>query len=193
VILMGFVFRSADPDLSLQPSYPVGAAADFVRAVNEHADEMLRLFAADSLFVLSYLIVFAGMYATVVHRSHALAVLGMGAGALTALLDAAENAYFISYAQAALSGDALREPALTAIYVIANLKWMAAFAALGAFGLAWPRSDRLDRVLSALMLLFVLVGVLGVALPGLFAVRGLLFLIGMPLFAWHFRRQMHTV
>ena len=38
------------------------------------------------------------------------------------------------------------------------------------------------------MLLFPLVGVLGVALPGLIAFRGLFFLVGMPLFAVLFWR-----
>jgi hypothetical protein len=31
------------------------------------------------------------------------------------------------------------------IYVVANLKWMGAFAALYAFGLAWPRDSRLGE------------------------------------------------
>jgi hypothetical protein len=186
VILMGFVFGSPDPGVSLQPSYPPVSPAEFTRIVNTYPDVSLRVFTADSLFVLSYLVVFAGLYATVADRARLLAVVGLGAGILTALFDATENAYFISYAHQVLDGAPIADPDLPAIYVIANLKWMAAFATLAAFGLAWPRSNRLGWIMSALMLSFVLVGVLGVALPDLFLVRGLMFLIGMPLFAWHF-------
>ena len=85
----------------------------------------------------------------------------------------------------------LVEPALPLIYVLANLKWMGAFAAFYAFGLVWPRDSRLGWVLSGLMLLFPLVGGLGVALPGLVELRGLFFLVGMPLFAWYFWQQAH--
>jgi hypothetical protein len=188
-VLMGFVFRAPDPDVSLQPSYPVGTVDDFIRPVDEYPDLMLRLFATDSVFVLSYLMVFVGMHATVVDRARTFAWVGLGAGILTALLDATENAYFVTYAQASLSGAPLADPDLPAIYVVANLKWMAAFAALTAFGLVWPRSDRLGWLISALLLLIVLAGVLGVALPELFIVRMLFFLAGLPFLFWHFWRQ----
>jgi len=188
-LLMGFVLRSPDPNVSLQPSYPVTTPGDVVRTVNTYPEAMLRLFAADSLFIVSYVTVFAGLYATAADRSRVLAAIGLGAGVLTALFDAIENAYFITYAQAALNGVPLVQPDLPAIYVAANLKWMSAFVTLFAFGLAWPRATRLGWVLAGLMLLFVLVGVLGIAWPGLFWLRGVLFLVGMPLFAWHFWRE----
>ncbi|HLF26031.1 MAG TPA: hypothetical protein VJG32_06825 [Anaerolineae bacterium] len=189
IVLMGFVLRAPEPGVSLQPSYPPAPAPEFVRIVNTYPDLMLRLFTTDSLFVLSYLMVFVGLYATVVDQQRALAVIGLGAGILTAFLDATENAYFITYAHLALNGMPLANPDLPAIFIVANLKWMAAFATLAAFGLGWPRRDRLGWVLSGLMLLFVLIGVLGIVWPNLFALRGLFFLIGMPLFAWHFWRQ----
>jgi len=188
-ILMGFVLRAPDPNVSLQPSWPPGSVSDFIRPVSEYPASMLRFFVADSLFVLSYLMVFVGLYATVVERARVFALVGLGAGVLTAILDATENTYFITYALLSLNGTPLTDPDVPAIYIFANLKWMGAFATLAAFGLVWPREDRLGRVMSALMLLFPLVGALSLALPNLFLLRGLFFLIGMPLFAWHFWRQ----
>lgn len=187
-VLIGFVFRAPDPAVSLQPSQPV-PLSDFVRPVNEYPTEMLRFFATDSLFVLSYLIVFVGLYTATSDRAPALARIGLGAGILAAALDATENAYFITYALASLKGVPLTDPDLSAVFIFANLKWMAAFATLLAFGLAWPRSDWLGQATAGLMLLFPLVGVIGVAAPGLVAVRGLFFFVGMPLFAWHFWRM----
>jgi len=186
---MGFVFRPPAGIESLQPSLPTGPVSEFVQPINEYPELTLRFFAADSLFVLSYLMLFVGLYASVVKRSRTFAQVGLAAGMLAALLDAAENAYFITYALLALNDVQLSEPALPLIYVLANLKWMAAFGTLYAFGLVWRRDNRLGWAISALLLLFPLVGALGVAWPDLVAVRGLFFLVGLPLFAWHFWQE----
>lgn len=191
-ILLGFVFRAPDPGVSLQPVTP-GPVTEFVRPINDYPELMLRFLASDTLFVLSYLVVFAGLYATVADRARVVAIIGLGAGVLTALFDATENAYFVTYAAASLNGVPLTDPDVSTVYVLANLKWAGAFATLYAFGLAWPRGDRLGWIISALMLLFVLVGVLGIAVPGLIPLRGIFFLAGMPLFAWHFWRQSQRV
>jgi hypothetical protein len=185
---MGFGVRPPAGIDTLQPTQPAGPASEFARPINEYPELTLRFFAADSLFVLSYLMLFVGMFALVASRSRAYAWAGLGAGVLAALFDASENAYLVTYALLALNDVPLADPALPLIYVLANLKWMAAFAALYAFGLVWPRDSRLGWVVSGLMLLFPLVGALGVAAPDLVAVRGLFFLVGMPLFAWTFWR-----
>lgn len=192
-LLMGFVFRAPEPGASLQPSLPPGPVSDFIRPVNAYPDLMLRFFASDSLFVISYLIVFIGLYVTVVHRARVLAAIGLGAGILTAIFDATENAYFITYALSALNGIPLVEPDLPALYILANLKWMASFVTLAVFGLIWPRADRLGWVLAALMLIFPLFGIVSIAWPAGISLRGVFFLIGMPLFAWHFYRQARSL
>ncbi len=188
-IVMGFGVPVPEPGVSLQPSVPPVPLSEFVRPTNEYPELALRFFAADSLFVLSYLMVFVGLYTVVVDRSRVFAGVGLGAGVLAALLDVTENAFFITYARLALNTVPLEQPMLPLIYVLANLKWMAAFAALYAFGLVWPRDSWLGRIISGLMLIFPLVGVLGIANPDMIAWRGLFFLIGMLLFAWYFWRQ----
>ena len=52
-----------------------------------------------------------------------------------------------------------------------------------------PREGWLGWTLSALMLLFPLVGVLAIVWPVLVDIRGIFLLIGMPLFAWEFWRR----
>jgi hypothetical protein len=188
VLVMGFG-AVAPEGVQLQPSYPPAPAEEFARASNEVPEVALRYFAADSLFVLSYLMVFAGLYGLTAGRARPLAVVGLAAGGLAAFFDTAENAFFISYAMLAQSGAPLVEPDVPLVFILANLKWAAAFATLYAFGLAFPRGDGLGWAISALMLLFPVVGTLGVALPELAALRGLFFLIGMPLFAFYFWRQ----
>ena len=188
-LVMGFGVHPPDGAPGLQPTHPTGPASDFVRPSNEYPERVILFFTADSLFVLSYTIAFAGLYAIVAGRSRLLASIGLGAGLLSALLDAAENAFLITYALLARNGAPLTDPALPAIYVLANLKWMAGFCTFYAFGLAWPREGWLGWALSALMLLFPLVGILAIPWPALVGIRGIFLLIGMPLFAWDFWRR----
>ncbi len=188
-IVMGFVVRSPDPTLSLQPSTPSGTEAEFTRVINDYPQLVLRFFTADSLFVLSYLVVFIGLFAVTSERARTLAWLGLGAGILAAVLDATENTFFINYALLAANGVPLIDPELPLIYYIANLKYMAAFAAFYAFGLVFPRQDWLGWVISVLMLAFPFVGVLGNISPLLYELRGLFLLIGMALFCGYFWRR----
>ncbi len=181
--------------VSLQPGSVPLPAEDFVRPVNEYSGAALGFFGGDSLFILSYLLVFAGLYAVTAERARSFAVVGIGAGVLTALFDATENAFLIIMAQSASAGmpvpaSAPQLPTITLlVYILTNLKWMAAFATLYAFGVVFPRRTPLEWVIVVLSLAFPLVGVLGIANPALIAVRGLFFLVGMPVYAWYFWQQ----
>jgi hypothetical protein len=185
-LVMGFGVPVPVEGISLQPSMAANTLAEFIQPANEYPELTLRFFAADSLFVLSYVMVFVGLYTITAEFAPLFAKIGLGAGILTGLFDAAENAFFIVYATQSLNGVTLTEPNLPLIYILANLKWMGAFGAMYAFGLSWPKNGRLDQLLTFLMLFFPLLGVLGVAQPGLVDLRGLFFLVGMPLFAWRF-------
>lgn len=185
VLVQAAASFSLPSDVQVQPAFPV-PLEQFVRATNEYPDTALGFFGADSLFVLSYIMVFVGLYAATVERAHPFALVGLGVGLFTALMDATENAFFITYSLGAKNGILLTNPDVPLIYILANLKWMGAFATLYAFGLVFPRRGWLSWLISGLMLLFPIVGVLGIANPSLIVVRGLFFLIGMPLFAIYF-------
>ncbi|MBZ0289811.1 MAG: hypothetical protein K8I30_19470 [Anaerolineae bacterium] len=178
--------------VQLQPSTPV-PIAEFVRATNEVPNHALAFFGADSLFVLSYLLVFVGLYGVTTERARPFALLGLGAGIFTAFMDASENAYFITYALNSIAGIPLTTPDLPLIYIIANLKWMGAFATLYAFALVFPRRSPMEWLLAGLMLLFPLVGVASFVVPNWIMLRGVFFLIGMPLFAVYFFQQSRRV
>lgn len=186
VLFMGFGVTVPDAAVRLQPD-PV-PLREFAAASNHYPDQALAFFAADSLFVLSYLMVFAGLYELTKGRGRVLAALALGAGILTGLFDAIENAHFITYALLVKNGVPLTDPAITLVGILGNLKWMASFATLYGFGLIFPTQGWLNRIVIGLMLLFPLLGVLGVAFPALIEVRGLFFLLGMPLFAATFWR-----
>jgi hypothetical protein len=188
-LFMGLCLLLAEPDINLQPSHPINTITDFMRPIINCPKLVLQFFTADSMFVLSYLVVFVGLFTVVVGRSRTIACIGLGAGILAALLDAIENSFFITYALMSLNEGSLPDPALPLIYIVANLKWMGAFAAFFAFGLVWPRDNWLGKIVSGLMLLFVLVGVLSIIFPFLVKVGLALLLFGMPLFAWYFWRQ----
>ena len=194
MIIMIFAGTLPDSSLAIQPSYPPAPAADVVEVINEYPDEMLRFFAADSLFVLSYLIVFAALYGVAARRVPVLAVIGMVAGGLAAFFDATENAFFIGFATLSQGGSSFTvgDLPLTIIYLVANLKWMAAFATLYAFGLALPHDGRLDWIVVGLMLVFPIAGVLVIAMPSLALLTSVLMLVGMVLFAVYFWQKQRT-
>ena len=178
--------------VQVQPAFPV-PLEQFVRASNEFPDTALGFFGADSLFVLSYVLAFVGLYVVTAERARPFALVGLGLGIFTALMDASENAFFITYALGAKNGIPLTNPDVPLIYILANLKWMGSFATLYAFGLVLPRDGWLSWLISALMLVFPVVGVLGIANPSLIVVRGLFFLVGMPLFAAYFWQRSREV
>ena len=188
-LMMGFGVPLPAGEVTWQPSYPPTALADFVRPITAYPDQMLRFFAADSLFVMSYLMVFAALYGVMPGRVRPLALVGFGAGILTALFDATENGFFITYALLARQATPLPDPPLTLIFMLSYLKWAASFTTLYAYGLVLPRNTRLSWVVDGLMLLFSLVGVLSIAWPGLTDLRGLFLLLGMALFAAYFWQQ----
>jgi hypothetical protein len=146
---------------------------------------------ADSFFILAYLMVFKGLFTIVVDHSRVFALLGLGAGIATGVLDAVENSFYITYAFESLQGGHLSDPALPLIYIITNLKWMGAFIAFAAFVLVWPRKGWLGKLISAVMALFVLVGVFGLVMPELVDYRGLFFFVGMFLFGLYFRQRLN--
>lgn len=189
VILQVIAATSIPAGVQIQPGSAPLPRDEFMRASREHPGSALGFFGADSLFILSYLLVFAGLYAVTAGRARPFALIGLGAGILTALLDASENTFLIVYAQEARNGLPLSDPALPLIYILTNLKWMASFATLAAFGAAFPRGTWLERLLVAAMLAYTLMGVLGIANDSLLLARGVFFLVGMPLFAWYFWRQ----
>lgn len=188
VVIQAIAGSSLPSGVFAQPGIPA-PVEEFARASNEFPDTALGFFGADSLFILSYMMVFVGLYTLTSETARPFALLALGAGILTGILDATENAFFITYALGTKAGLPLTNPDLPLVYILTNLKWMAAFTTLYAFGLVFPRRNLLEWVIVGLMLLFPIVGVLGVANPNLIVVRGLFFLVGMPLFAFYFWRR----
>jgi hypothetical protein len=185
VIVQAAASFSLPEGVQVQPGLPL-SSADFLSASTSYPETALGFFGADTLFVTGYLLVFAGLYALTQETARPFALIGLLAGIFTALMDTAENGYFIVYALAGRATLPLPEPDFWLPYVLGHLKWAGSFVTLFAFGLGFPRQTLLDKVLLGLMLLFPLVGVLGIAISPLVALRGLFFLVGMPLFAAYF-------
>lgn len=157
----------------------------FVDNIELYPQETLLFFAGDTLFPLSYALVFVGLFVVTSQESKAFALVGLGMGLLTALADVTENAFFITYATMA-TNEATFEPQITTVYLLTTLKWTFAFGTLYAFALSFPRHSILEKLITILMLIFPIFGVITVALPDLIVWRGLFLLIGMILFAVYF-------
>lgn len=188
VILQAVAATSLPAGVQVQPGLPL-SSSEFLLASTDFPDTTLGFFGADTLFVTSYLIVFAGLYALTKEAAPPFALIGLLAGIFTGLMDTAENGYFITFALAGRADITPPAPDFMLPYLLGHLKWAGAFVTLFAFGNAFPRGTLLEKIILGLMLLFPLVGVLGIANPPLVAVRGLFFLGGMPLFAVYFWQQ----
>ncbi len=188
VIGMLIAGTSLPDGVQVQPVEPL-PLSELFDAAEQHPGVTLGYFGADTLFVLSYLMVYAGLHVVTSDRSRVFAVIGLCAGGLAAFFDATENAQFIFHAlvtQHQVPAGDLAAPSLMLFFTLTNLKWMAAFATLYAFGLIFPRRNWLEWAITALMLIFPVVGILGIANSSLLIVRSLLMAVGMPLFAWYF-------
>ncbi len=194
-LLMGMLMTLPDAALSIQPSYPPARPEAFLAVINNYPQQQLRFFAADTLFVLGYLLVFAVMYGITTQHTPVLAAVGLVAGVVTGICDALENGFFITFALSVQQGVVFTDgeiPFLT-VYMLSNMKWMAAFLAMAAFGLALPRDTRLAWLVAGLALLFPLVGAAGIAWPALTDIRGLFLLVGMLLFALYFWQRLRQL
>lgn len=176
-------------EATLQTSHTVTTVSEFMKPLITSPNRVLWFFAADSLLVLSYLMVFIGLYTIVRERSRVFALMGLGAGILAGLLDLIENSFFIIYASMSLKNFLLPEPELPLIYIVANLKMMGALAVFFAFGLVWPRKDWFGKIISVFMFLFVLFGVLRIVIPIFEKITVSFLAFGFPLFAWYFWRH----
>lgn len=166
---------------------PYGLSAETVTSgLQDFTESSLLFFAADTLFPLTYLLVFLGLFTATKQRAFAFALMALILGVLTCLIDSAENAMFISLALMDWNGTALPQVDVWLLGLVTTLKWTLAFGTLLFFGLIFPRQTLLEWIITILMILFALFGVLSIAQPALIPFRGLFFLIGMPLFAWYF-------
>jgi hypothetical protein len=160
-------------------------SAQVLSTMTSYTDSTLLFFSSDTLFPISYALVFVGIYAITAERARPLALVGIGTGILTALFDVSENALFITYALMIRSGATVAADVVS-IYVLTTLKWTMAFATFYSFGLAFPRGRWFEWLITALMLIFPLWGAATTALPDLIPTRGLFMLGGMLLLGVYF-------
>lgn len=177
--------------LSPQP-YAVDSAM-FRAPLTEHTDAVLLFFVGDTLLPIAYALVFVGLYVVTAKQARPFARVGLGAGLGLALFDVTENAIFISYALMAQQGIDIGELPIPLFYAVTTLKWTLSFACLLSFGLVFPRRTALEKVMRLLMLVYPVVGALGVSNADMRNLRGPFLLLGMIFFAFYFGIQWHAI
>jgi len=187
IAIMAFAFGSPYAVQTLQPTLPDAHNADFYYATLNNPRSVLAFMAIDTLFIFSYFIVFVGLYESTKLHGRLLASIALGFGLAAGVFDMLENSYLTSYALQGLYDHKLGEPALPLIYVLASMKWLSVFFTIFLYALLWERDSVYNRILSALMLAFPLLGVLSIAIPELLAIRVLPLVISIAMLAWSFR------
>ncbi len=188
--VIGLVMRSVPEEVTFQPSTARATPAGCVRAATEHPAACLVFFAADSVLLIAYTMVFVGLHACSVQRRPRLARLGLATGILMAGADALENGIYSRYALAALGGATLAGPNGAWLCFITGTKEVAAGASFLLFALALRPWERVGHLVPRLLLLAPLVGLLSLALPSLIRARGWAIIAPMPFIAvWLWRRS----
>jgi hypothetical protein len=178
---LALVSRGAD----LQLSDAVESQERLRAMVAGHPQLLLKAMAWDGLFVTGYVVVFCALFALTRRNGRLVAALGLLLCLVAGACDMVENALYVVYALGALHHAAVA-PDVPVHYYLSALKWSSAFAGIGVLALVFPRRDSLDRAASWAMISFPVLGGLSTAYPSLAPLRGLFFLIGMPVFAWLF-------
>lgn len=184
---MVFAFGSPYAVQVLQPSLPDAHNIDFYHATLNSPRSVLAFMAIDTLFIFGYLTVFIGLYECTFRHSRVLATVALVFGLIGGICDLVENSFFISYALQGLYQHPLGPPALPLIYVLASMKWLAAFLSIFLYGLLWQGDSRFNRTLSFLLLAFPLLGALTIAIPELLPARSLPLLVALVMLAWHWK------
>ncbi|HYL37756.1 MAG TPA: hypothetical protein VEV17_17710 [Bryobacteraceae bacterium] len=175
--------------LNVQPTETVATAQEILALAREHTATLLGFMALDTLFVIGYVTVFAVIFLAIPQQDRLIGGIGLGAGILAGLADMTENALYVVYALGALHGNAELAPSLPFHYYATQVKWMAAFAAVGMQLLVFPRRTALERAIVAVMCTFPLLGAVSIAWPALMPLRALFFVVGLPLLMVYFHQR----
>lgn len=175
--------------LNVQPTETVATKQEILAMAQQHTGVLLGFMAFDTLFVISYVTVFAATFLAIAKEDRLIGGIGLGAGIFGGLADMVENAMYVVYAIAALHGNTELAPSLPFHYYVTGLKWMAAFAAVGMQLLVFPRRTALERTIVAVMSTFPIGGAISIAWPALMPLRFLFTLVGLPLLAVYFYKR----
>jgi hypothetical protein len=175
--------------LNIQPTETVANSREVLAMAQEHTRTLLGFMAFDTIFVIGYVTVFGVVFLAIPKEDRLIGGIGLGAGILAGLADMTENALYVVYATGALSGNAELNPSLPFHFYATQMKWMAAFAAVGMQLLVFPRRTRLERSIVVAMASFPLLGTLSIVWPVLAPLRALFFVIGLPMLGVYFHKR----
>jgi hypothetical protein len=183
-IAIAVLSRGAD----LQVTQTVETKAKLLAVIQTQPGLLLDYMSLDTLFVMSYLAVFAALFLCVPAGGRLIAALGLGFGILAGLSDMIENILYIVYGLGSLHGADVA-PNLPFHYYVSMLKWIAAFTSVGLTTLVFPRRSALEWLIVLVMATFPLGGALSIARPELVPLRAIFFAVGLPLLAILFMRR----
>lgn len=186
LLLMGVGCSMLSGISTLQPSPPPLPLVDVLNPTQQAPEMMLNFFSADTFLLFAAFVVYAGLYSMVTETSRLLAGLGLGVGLLALLLDVVEKGMLVVYAQQSLAGANIVAPALPILFVVANLKMIFSYSAFIIFGVGWPRDRAAGWIVSILMLLYPVLGSLGINAPAMQNIGGVLLLLIAMSLIWYF-------
>lgn len=161
------VMTSLWAGIELQPTFIPLPEHEFLRASYEANSAQLAWLGLDSVLIIGYVTIFAGLYAATNSRYSLLAKIGLGAAITGGTLDFIENSYLASIALGATSGADLSNQPILLLVAICYLKTVASGVALAFLGMAFMRTTKLQKALSGMMILAALGTIASAVMPSL--------------------------
>lgn len=177
---IGMILATKGSDV--QGSETVELKDKLVAIVQHDPGLVLKVMGFDAIFIMAYITLFTALYAHTPRDGRKLAAVALGLGLVAAGSDLLENAVYMVMALSAQHGGVV-SPELPFQYYDSTIKWLAAFSAVGLFTLVFPRRNWLETATAAVMAAFPLGGALSIAFPQFAPLRGLFFIVGLPMFA----------
>lgn len=144
----------------------------------------------DGFFLISYTLVFLGLFAVARREAPLLAAVALGFALLTTLGDIAENGFQLLTAWDQSVGIAPTWEAVQHAWYAAWVTDLADALALVLFASALPRRGRLEWAITVLLLALAACGLLQYQWSACATLRFLLFILGMIVIAVYFRQQL---
>ena len=132
---------------------------------------LTQLMTADDMFALAYAIAFIVLALYLMPRAKLVSTLALVFAVLTALIDLMENSLLLASVEQVAQNQSLDAHALVVLFWLGQIKYLAIYLASILFALVLWEVGATGKILAALLVLFVLIGVGSIALDALTLVK----------------------
>jgi len=156
--------------------------AAFTTLARQYTTPITILLLLDTIFIMGYTSLFAGIWLIIRDFSEIMAKVGLGLGLLTALADIVENSLLLILVKGLQTGWTPHPLLFGLVYVINTMIDLLSYLGILVYAIILLlifRPWNSKFIMACLFVLYLLVGLLSILLPALVIVRSFMFVIGL--------------